>query len=229
MVVTKRWRGMRWTQAVSKTSDTDADGKAVWSWRPTLASSPVEFIHKATVANKPDHRGERGISRKPLCRGCPGASAEPVCSCAPLLPLRMRPRVQRAPGIPCALWLMEGQVFEQNSDATYRENAHGRHCEERQRRSNPCLRLPRHGLLRGARNDRNNPPPSFRGAPLGANPESIQPRILRPNGFQVRAIARPGMTKERNLRQAVHPGMTTERAAPTGASGNDEAKVAATA
>ena len=39
MVVTKRWRGMRWTQAVSKTSDTDADGKAVWSWRPTLASS----------------------------------------------------------------------------------------------------------------------------------------------------------------------------------------------
>ena len=38
---------------------------------------------QATVANKPDHRGERGISRKPLCRGCPGASAEPVCSCAP--------------------------------------------------------------------------------------------------------------------------------------------------
>ena len=103
MVVTKRWRGMRWTQAVSLTNDTDADGKAVWSWRPTLASSPVEFIHKATVANKPDHRGERGISRKPLCRGCPGASAEPVCSCAHLLPLRMRPRVQRAPGIPCAL------------------------------------------------------------------------------------------------------------------------------
>ena len=98
---------------------TDADGKAVWSWRPTLASSCGEKS-AATVANKPDHRGERGISRKPLCRGCPGASAEPVCSCAPLLPLRMRPRVQRAPGIPCALWLMEGQVFEQNSGATSR-------------------------------------------------------------------------------------------------------------
>jgi hypothetical protein len=38
---------------------------------------------QATVANKLDHRGERGISRKPLRRGCPGASAEPVCSCAP--------------------------------------------------------------------------------------------------------------------------------------------------
>ena len=147
MVVTKRWRGMRWTQAVSKTNGTDADGKAVWSWRPTLASSPVEFIHKATVANKPDHRGERGISRKPLCRGCPGASAEPVCSCAPLLPLRMRPRVQRAPGIPCALWLMEGQVFEQNSDAfVSRECAltsHRRHSgarSEAERTRNPYSR-----------------------------------------------------------------------------------------
>src|SRR6185437_7291479 len=28
-----------------------------------------------------------------------------------LLPLRMRPRVQRAPGIPCALWFMEGKLM----------------------------------------------------------------------------------------------------------------------
>ena len=67
MVVTKRWRGMRWTQAVPKTNGTDADGKAVWSWRPTLASSLRGVNPQATVANKPDHRGERGISRKPLC------------------------------------------------------------------------------------------------------------------------------------------------------------------
>ena len=172
MVVTKRWRGMRWTQAVPKTSDTDADGKAVWSWRPTLASS-LRGNPQATVANKPDHRGERGISRKPLCRGCPGASAEPVCSCAPLLPLRMRPRVQRAPGIPCALWLMEGQ----------------RHDKTRmQRIARMCTHIP---------------PSSFRGAKRsGANPESIQPRSLRSNGFRVRAHARPGMTTER---QAAHP------------------------
>ena len=78
---------------------------------------------QATVANKPDHRGERGISRKPLRRGCPGASAEPVCSCAPLLPLRMRPRVQRAPGIPCALWFMEGQADGKNSGELRRGNA----------------------------------------------------------------------------------------------------------
>ena len=56
-----------------------------------------------TVTRRIRRRGEHGISRKAAAQGMPGASAEPVCSCAPLLRLRMRPRVQRAPGIPCAL------------------------------------------------------------------------------------------------------------------------------
>src|SRR6185437_9333171 len=43
-----------------------------------------------------------------------------------------------------------------------------------------------------ARNDGDKPPPSFRGAKRsGANPESIQPRSLRPNGFRVRAARAP--------------------------------------
>ena len=122
----------------------------------------VKFAGKnpqATVANKPDHRGERGISRKPLCRGCPGASAEPVCSCAPLLPLRMRPRVQRAPGIPCALWLW---------------------------RDNDMTKL---GCIRVARMRSHISPSSFRGAPLGANPESINHDHCGPMdfGFALRA------------------------------------------
>ena len=53
MVVTKRWRGMRWTRMVSKTNDTGADGKAVWSWRPDAGVKSSGFIHRATVANKP--------------------------------------------------------------------------------------------------------------------------------------------------------------------------------
>jgi hypothetical protein len=62
------------------------------------------FNLQMTVTNKPDHRGERGISRKAITQGMPGASAEPVCSCAhPHSSLRTRPRVQRASGIPCAL------------------------------------------------------------------------------------------------------------------------------
>src|SRR3978361_1472054 len=63
-----------------------------------------------TVARKPDHRGERVISRKPLRREGRTASAEPVCSCAFLYPiLHARPRVQRAPGLPCALDFNEGK------------------------------------------------------------------------------------------------------------------------
>ena len=53
-------------------------GPGARRWRQVCGECP-----QATVANKPDHRGERGISRKPLRRECPGASAEPVCSCAP--------------------------------------------------------------------------------------------------------------------------------------------------
>jgi hypothetical protein len=37
---------------------------------------------RMTVARKPGHRGERGVSRKPLRRESRIASAEPVCSCA---------------------------------------------------------------------------------------------------------------------------------------------------
>ena len=55
-----------------------------------------------------------------------------------------------------------------NSGVKRRGNADGRHCEERQRRSNPYLRLLRYGLLRFARNDGS----SFRGA-RSASPESI--------------------------------------------------------
>jgi hypothetical protein len=71
---------------------------------PTLASSLVEFIHKATVANKPGHRGERGISRNTIAQGKPECCGEPVVtgSCA-FHHLHARLRVHQAPGFPCAL------------------------------------------------------------------------------------------------------------------------------
>src|SRR6478752_4499516 len=47
----------------------------------------------------------------------------PVCSCAhSFYPLHMRPRVQRASGIPCALFFERAKSFEQTSGATRREN-----------------------------------------------------------------------------------------------------------
>ena len=70
------------------------------------------------------HRGERVISRKAIAQGMPDVLRCPVCSCAHFFyPLRMRPRVQRASGIPCALWIQRTQEFQQTSGATRREIA----------------------------------------------------------------------------------------------------------
>src|SRR5713101_4756173 len=66
-----------------------------------------------TVARKPGHRGERGVSRKPLRREGRIASAEPVCSCAFFCALlHARPRVQRAPGFPCALLFLSRAAID---------------------------------------------------------------------------------------------------------------------
>jgi hypothetical protein len=70
------------------------------------------------------HRGERVISRKAIAQGMSDCLRCPVCSCAHFLPnLRMRPRVQRASGIPCALWIWRAGSYWQTSGAMRRENA----------------------------------------------------------------------------------------------------------
>jgi hypothetical protein len=77
----------------------------------------------ATVTNKLwSHRGEHEISRKPLRREGRTASAEPVCSCAfCLLFLHTRPRVQRAPGLPCALFLLGRTNLQSSGEIAPRE------------------------------------------------------------------------------------------------------------
>ena len=74
---------------------------------PTLASSLREEA-QATVSNKPGHRGDREVSRKTIARGMPGwircdrgDYARVLCFIS-----HARLRVQRAPGIPCALCLL---------------------------------------------------------------------------------------------------------------------------
>src|SRR3979490_3348207 len=57
-------------------------------------------------------RGDHVISRKAIAQGMSDVLRCPVCSCAhSLCTLRMRPRVQRASGIPCALSDLEGKEF----------------------------------------------------------------------------------------------------------------------
>ena len=72
---------------------------------PTLASSSRKETFADDSGKKPRSLGRaRRKPLKPLRREGRTASAEPVCSCAFLyLTLHARPRVQRAPGLPCAL------------------------------------------------------------------------------------------------------------------------------
>ena len=94
----ERWRGGRRSRVVlTPRRWCQVRGKQNFSWM--------------TVARKPGHRGERGVSRKPLRREGRDASAEPVCSCAFFCTLlHARPRVQRAPGFPCALFLSRAAI-----------------------------------------------------------------------------------------------------------------------
>src|SRR6476619_6170328 len=68
-------------------------------------------------------RGDHVICRKAIAQGMSDVLRCPVCSCAhSFYPLHMRPRVQRASGIPCALFFERAKSFEQTSGATRREN-----------------------------------------------------------------------------------------------------------
>jgi len=50
-------------------------------------------------------REEHEVSRKAIAQGRPECSRWPVCSCAVLFAqIAREPRVQQAPGLPCALW-----------------------------------------------------------------------------------------------------------------------------
>jgi hypothetical protein len=105
--------------------DDGADLRTAKSCGPdasTPASSWRKSFPLATVANKPDRRGEHGISRKTIAQGMPGCSGEPVVtSLVCFFISHARLRVQRAPGIPCAL-CCRGR-FTQSSGASRRENA----------------------------------------------------------------------------------------------------------
>src|ERR1700749_2101687 len=87
---------------------------------------------QATVSNKPDRRGEHDISRKATAQGMSDRLRCPVCSCAFSF-LHTRPRVQRASGIPCALWF-QGVTrlakLGRDRAARTRTPVHQRHCEE---------------------------------------------------------------------------------------------------
>ena len=152
-IVTTRWARDAMDAAVQRRMVLlRTASRVVLAPRMLAKSSWEASLSGATVTTSPLHRGEHEVSRKAIAQGmsvCSPLTCMLVCrhSCALW---HMRPRVQRAPGIPCALSFERGTTKLQNSGANpCRENEDvmfPRHCE-RSEAIHP-LRLPRYGLLR---------------------------------------------------------------------------------
>ena len=119
-----------------RTSDVVAYGKTVWSRRPWLAPSFVKAEvaqpGSAFAVNSQSDGGKRNSSPG-RARHKPSSHCAGKAGCSPLdlyarvrtslCILHTRPRVQRAPGLPCVLSSWRGQATRYNSGASRRENA----------------------------------------------------------------------------------------------------------
>ena len=100
----------------SRRARPEADGKAVWSRHPDAGvESCGRQSRETTEANKPGLRGERGAAVKTIAQGKP-ALLRFTCGPTPVLFVARGPRVQSAPGFPCAL-SHRGQKLGSNSGA----------------------------------------------------------------------------------------------------------------
>ena len=129
--------GLRSVSGPGKTPTTmlRAYGEVAWSWRPLLASrgEPVAKSERPETVDPTvtTTKSSPGRARyKPLdhCAGKAGLLPLNLYAHVRFLPSaswHMRPRVQRAPGLPCALSFL-GRNDLQNSDATCRENEKSR-------------------------------------------------------------------------------------------------------
>ena len=117
---------------------------------------------RMTVARKPGHRGERGVSRKPLRREGRIASAEPVCSCAffcafgahetagaARIRLSLRPLVFQRVAIDAKLGRIAPRECGRTSSRCMTIESYEA-PSLRAKRSNPCLNKRINGLPRGA-------------------------------------------------------------------------------
>ena len=109
----ERWDGMRWTrQCARRACQCVRRSRVVLTprrWRQVLEELTLLGSDGDKKARSP--RRARRKPLKPLRRECRIASAEPVCSCALFCAfLHTRPRVQRAPAIPCSLFFFGGST-----------------------------------------------------------------------------------------------------------------------
>ena len=82
-----------------------AYGEVVWSWRRGCWRQARGTCPASDGGKQPVHRGDHVISRKAIAQGmsvCSPLTCMLVCAFS-YAQMHTRPRVQRAPGIPCSL------------------------------------------------------------------------------------------------------------------------------
>ena len=192
-----------------------ASDESVLPWRTEKSCGPdastlASSLQASRLASDGDKKARSpGRSRrkplKPLRREGRTASAEPVCSCALSLPfLHARPRVQRAPGFPCALVCEEGVKKQQTSGAIARRDREVSAVSAVETASalrsdpaevNPLLRWSRAlgcgemDCFAASRNDggpTRQPPPKVSGITINYSPKPpAKPPVARANGDAV--------------------------------------------
>jgi hypothetical protein len=81
-IVTDVGRGMRWTRWPRQTSDVDADGEVVWSWRPLAGVKSASDDPQMTVTKTSWTPGRaRRKPLKPIAQGMPVIRLSPVVTC----------------------------------------------------------------------------------------------------------------------------------------------------
>jgi hypothetical protein len=106
---------MRWTYWRVLTRRTDTDGEVVWARYPDADIKLVTMPSHCTGDgdNKAGLRGEHEGNRKTIAQGMPDDGGGPVVTTLVCFShLRTRLWVRRAPGIPCALFLLWGTRLE---------------------------------------------------------------------------------------------------------------------
>ena len=167
---------MRWTRKLRLTSAARADGEVVWSRHPEgwCQVRGKQNFPRATVAKVQGSPRRARISRKPSRRESRMPPLDLYARVRLLVHyLHTRPRVQRAPGFPCALLLLEGE----ESDSKAR--AHGAARMRRRVYGTRCLKFESADIYRARR--RPSPTrssPGLTGRP--SIPEAVAMEIERP-------------------------------------------------
>ena len=123
-IVTDVERGMRWTQRCRETSDAEADGKDVWSWRPDAGA---KFLRSKLLRDDGGKRARSpGRARykplKPLRREGPDDPAPPVVTTVCFLPTHTGRGCELSTRSSLRPLILEGKFRQQLGRYLRREN-----------------------------------------------------------------------------------------------------------